>query len=67
MIWHYREIIIAVITFLVIDGAVLAMNFYTFFLTAEHNLAINVAGRQGFLDEPFTDNQLMDSLLEIVA
>jgi signal transduction histidine kinase len=59
MFSRYREIIIAVITFLVIDVAVLATNFYTSFLIAEDALAINVAGRQRMLSQRMTKELLL--------
>jgi nitrate/nitrite-specific signal transduction histidine kinase len=56
---RYREIIIAIVTFLVIDVSVLATNYYTSFLIADDALAINVAGRQRMLSQRMTKELLL--------
>lgn len=47
----YREVLLAVAFFLVLDLAVLVLNFYTSFQFAEDATAINLAGRQRMLSQ----------------
>jgi two-component system chemotaxis sensor kinase CheA len=50
----YRAIILAVAFFLVLDMAVLVLNFYVSFQISEDALAINLAGRQRMLSQRMT-------------
>lgn len=47
----YREIIIAVVLFLLFDLGVLVLNFYTSFQIAEDAVGINLSGRQRMLSQ----------------
>ena len=51
---RYRDIIIAVTLFIVIDLGVLVLNFYTSFQIGEDALGVNLAGRQRMLSQRMT-------------
>lgn len=55
----YREIILAVALFLVLDLSVLILNFYISFQISEDALAINLAGRQRMLSQRITKSLLL--------
>lgn len=55
----YREIILAVALFLVLDLSVLILNFYISFQISEDALAINLAGRQRMLSQRITKSLLV--------
>jgi two-component system, chemotaxis family, sensor kinase CheA len=55
----YREIILAVALFLVLDLSVLVLNFYISYQISEDALAINLAGRQRMLSQRITKSLLI--------
>lgn len=55
----YREIILAVALFLVLDLSVLLLNFYISYQISEDALAINLAGRQRMLSQRITKSLLI--------
>jgi two-component system, chemotaxis family, sensor kinase CheA len=55
----YREIILAVALFLLLDLSVLILNFYISFQISEDALAINLAGRQRMLSQRITKSLLI--------
>lgn len=55
----YREIILAVALFLILDLSVLVLNFYISYQISEDALAINLAGRQRMLSQRITKSLLI--------
>lgn len=55
----YREIILAVAMFLVLDLSVLILNFFISFQISEDALAINLSGRQRMLSQRITKSLLV--------
>ncbi len=56
---RYREIVLAVALFLVLDSSVLALNFYISFQIDQSTVAINLAGRQRMLSQSMSKDLLM--------
>lgn len=56
---RYREIVLAVAFFLILDSGVLALNFYISFQIDQSAVAINLAGRQRMLSQGMTKELLL--------
>jgi nitrate/nitrite-specific signal transduction histidine kinase len=58
----YREIVLAVVCFLIFDITVLSLNFYISFQLSDSAAAINLAGRQRMLSQRMTKELLAAKL-----
>ncbi len=57
-IGKYKNIVISIVLFLILDASVLVMNFYISFQIAEDATSINLAGRQRMLSQRMTKTLL---------